>query len=102
MVEGHASYVERLAVMALHDDDDELWWRIRGRHLDQRLGGLLRGLIGMLFASKRDQYKRGMLFSADAVDLVPDAFRIMFGQPDGMPLPDELDHAERWRSRQLL
>lgn len=102
VVEGHASYAERLAVMALHDDDDDLWWRIRGRHLDQRLGGLLQGLIGVLFASKRDQYKRGMLFSADAADLVPDAFRIMFGEAEGMPRPDELEHAERWRSRLLL
>ncbi|MEM8903626.1 MAG: hypothetical protein AAGF02_08000 [Actinomycetota bacterium] len=101
VVEGHASYVERLAVMELHDGDDDLWWRIRGRHLDQRLGGLLQGLVGMLFASKRDQYKRGMLFSADAADLVPDAFEIMFGEEDGMPELDELDHADRWRSRQL-
>jgi hypothetical protein len=101
VVEGHASFVERLAVESLHDDRD-VWWRVRGRHLDQRLGGLLQGLLSVLFASKRDQYKRGMLFSADASDLVPDAFRIMFGQVDGMPVPDELDHAERWRNRLLI
>lgn len=97
VVEGHASYVERLAVEQLHDD--ETWWRVRGRHLDANLGGLLRGLLSVLFTAKRDQYKRGMLFCAEATDLVPDAARILFGRLDGMPDPGELDDAAAWERR---
>ncbi|MEM9032977.1 MAG: hypothetical protein AAGA99_03760 [Actinomycetota bacterium] len=97
VVEGHASYVERLAVEHLHDGDT--WWRVRGRHLDSNLGGLLRGLLSVLFTAKRDQYKRGMLFCADATDLVPDAARILFGRLDGMPDPRELDDAAAWERR---
>ncbi len=98
VVEGHASLVERTAITTLHDEGT--WWRIRGRHLDRRPPGLLAGLMGVLFASKRDQYKNGMLFSAEATDLRADAARVLFGAPEGMPRSDaELEDAARWASR---
>ena len=68
VVEGHASYVERLAVESIYPTDT--WWRIRGRHLVERPRGLLSGLLNVLFATKRDQYKQGMRFVADAAHAI--------------------------------
>lgn len=97
VVEGHASLVERDVVEHLHGDD--VWWRVRGRHLDRRIGGLLAGLMSALVASKRDQYKRGMLFCADAREAIPDAARVLFGRRGAMPFATELDAASSWSAR---
>lgn len=100
VVEGHASLVERDIVEQVHGDGT--WWRVRGRHLDQRLVGLLGALLSAMYATKRDQYKRGMLFCADAADLVERPFEYMFDRPGGMPRPEEIDGPNQWVRRVVV